>query len=561
MRHFYLETSISTKIIIVQTYMVFKKEFKVIIVKVPTNHYLKDMAKAPQNSKKQTSAPLKEFNPYIKQLLLKRGFKTEEEMMSLFQDVVLTDPFKLTNMNKICERIKQAIDNKEKIVICGDYDADGTVSTAMLVRFFKEMGYPVSWYVPHRIEEGYGISAIGVENLVKNEKAQLLISVDNGIAAFDAGDKSIELGIDLIVTDHHDVVDNRHPNCYAILNPKIETDNDSYRYLAGAGVALYLIRAMKRFFKLEKINLDKYLLLCTLASIADVVPLREENRTLVKKGLALLKDKHNQIPGLTALLEEAKINLNYLHNVSSQDIGFKVAPMLNAAGRLEGAEKTILLLIEDNYKKAKTYAEALKVLNIQRRGESDLLFEKVKNNTDFNQNVIISGGNDYHAGIIGVVAGKIKEQCRKPTIIISFNEETNIGKASCRSIEGFNIVKALDHHKELLESFGGHYMAAGFSIKKDNLELFSKNMNQYFVENFNKELMKDEVDLEMTFKDFTPDFIEQMNKLEPFGAKLELPKILYTGKVEDISTIKDAHLMIKTVKNKKLSFVIKKIVK
>lgn len=555
-------------------------------------HYLKIMAKTTNSAKNNTSQKPKELNAHIKSLLIKRGLKTEEEMMSLFDDKILTDPFKLTNMKKICERIKVAIENKEKIIICGDYDADGTVSTAMLVRFFREMKYPVSWYIPHRIEEGYGISAIGVENLVKNEQAQLLISVDNGIAAFDAGDKSIELGVDLIVTDHHDVVDNKLPNCYAILNPKIEQDNESYRYLAGAGVALYLIRAMKRFFKLDYINLDKYLLLCTLASIADVVPLREENRTLVKKGLALIKSKHNEISGLTALLEEAKIDLRYIHNLSAQDVGFKIAPMLNAAGRLEGAEKTIHLLIEEKYKDSKPYAEALKSLNMQRRAESDLLLEKVKNNLNFEQNVLISSGDDYHAGIIGVVAGKIKELTKKPTIIISFNPETKIGKASCRSIEGFNIVKALENSRELFEGFGGHYMAAGFSIKKENLNKFVGQINQYFKDNFDPKNIKDDYDLEMINKDFTPEFLEQMNQLEPFGAKLELPKILYTGKIEEISVIKDAHLIIKfqnnidawlffdvtqleyiqsqiylkiiaelSVKNKKISLTIKKIVR
>lgn len=497
-------------------------------------------------SKAKIAAKIK-LNPHIQELLKKRGFNTEEEMAALFQDVGLSDPFQMTNIQKILERIKKAIENNEKIVICGDYDADGTVSTAMLVRFFREMNYPVSWYIPHRIEEGYGISAIGVENLVQNEKAQLLISVDNGIAAFDAGNKSIELGVDLIVTDHHDVVDNKVPNCFAILNPKIETDNDSYRFLAGAGVALYLIRAMKRYFKLD-INLDKYLLLCTLASIADVVPLREENRTLVKKGLSLLSTRHHHIPGLTALLEEAGLSLDYLHNVTAQDIAFKVAPMLNAAGRLEGAEKTIYLLLEDNYKKAKEHALDLKALNIRRRAESDILLERVKNEANFDQPMIIAGGNNYHAGIIGVVAGKLKELNRKPTIIISFNEE-NIGKASCRSIEGFNIVKALADNQQYLVKFGGHYMAAGFEMKKENLAEFTEKMNQYFLDHFDPSLAKAEVDLILNQKDIDSEFLTQLSTLEPFGAKLELPKVLYTGKISEISVIKDKHIIIKFENN------------
>ena len=482
------------------------------------------------------------INPLIANYLSRKGVTTPEEMDKLLIDQKISDPFQMMNMDKILDRIKVAIDQKQKIVICGDYDADGTVSTAMLVRFFKELNYSVSWYIPHRVEEGYGISAIGVEKLVA-DGAKLLISVDNGIAAFDAGKKSLELGVDLIITDHHDVVDNKQPECFAILNPKIEDLNRTYRYLAGAGVALYLIRAMKRYFKATHINLDKYLLLCTIASIADVVPLRDENRTIVKKGLEILY-KHNEIPGITYLLIEAGIKLNYLSEVTAQDIGYKVVPMLNAAGRLEGAEKTILLLIEDQEDNAKDYARALKALNLRRRGESELLLALVTEQADLTKPMIICGGDGYHEGIIGVTAGKLKNDLRKPTIIVSFNDK-GIGKGSCRSIEGFNMVLALESHRDLLIKFGGHYMAAGFSIEKSKFKEFSEKMENYFKEKYDPKLAKAEVDLELKIDDLTQDLLTQFQSLEPFGAKLELPIVEYTGKITEISVIKQKHLLLK----------------
>ena len=530
MRQFYIETIKILKIIFIKNINMFNKKNTII-------HYLYFMAKSKNNSNKNN------IHPLVSQFLKNRGIDTESEMVKLLEEGSISDPFKMKNIEKICNRIKTAIDKKEKIVICGDYDADGTVSTSMLVRFFREINVHVDWYIPHRVEEGYGISAIGVENLVK-EGAQLLISVDNGIAAFDAGEKSIELNVDLIITDHHDVVDNKVPNCYAILNPKIEDDfKSSYRYLAGAGVALYLIRALKRFLKVN-VNLDKYLLLCTLASIADVVPLRDENRTLVKKGLKLLPNKHMEISGLKALLEEAGLNLNYLHQVTAQDIAFKIAPMLNAAGRLEGAEKTILLLIEDNYKQAKFYAEELKKLNLRRRAETDLLLTKVTENTKFDDDVIVAYGKDYHQGIIGIVAGKIKEKLQKPTIVVSLNEN-GIGKASCRSIEGFNIVKALEANSQYLEKFGGHYMAAGFEIKETNLSEFINSINNYFKNNFKKDESKEFYDFELSSKDLNDEeLLNQIMNLEPFGAKLELPKVLFKGKISDISVFKNQHIKI-----------------
>jgi len=488
-----------------------------------------------------------DLHPKILQLLESRKISSDSLINDYFSDEKLSSPLEMTNIVKICQRIKKAIDNKEQIVICGDYDADGTVSTAMMYRFFKEINYPVDWYIPHRVEEGYGISALGVEKLVSEKKAQLLISVDNGIAAFDAAKKSIELGVDLIITDHHDLIDDKIPDCFAVLNPKIDDPNKKYRYLSGAGVALYLLRALKQYLKVD-VNLDKYLILATIASVADVVPLMQENRILVKKGIEILKKKYDSIIGLKYLIEESGLKLNFINNLTSKDIGYKIAPILNAAGRLEGAEKTILLLIEDDSALAKKYAKDLKNLNLKRREESDSLYQRVYKECKFDDSVLVFSGEDYHQGIIGVVAGRLKHELNKPVIVISI-DSNGIGKASCRSIEGYNIKEAMESLNHLHLGGGGHYMAAGFSIKKENIEEFRVKINEHFKLNFNKSKEKPSYDIELTKEDIDKNFLTQLSLMEPFGAKNESPKVKYKGQITSITVVNEKHLSI-TLDNK-----------
>lgn len=464
-------------------------------------------------------------------LLVARDLDTKEKIESHLNSKKITDSSKLSSMEKSVARILEAIEKKEKIVICGDYDVDGTVATAMLYRYFNEVNYPVSYYIPHRVEEGYGISAIGVEKLIK-DGAQLLISVDNGIAAFDAALKSKELGVDLIITDHHDLIDNKIPEAFAVINPKIDP-YDSCRYLSGASVAFYLINELNK--KLTPVDLKKYLVLSAVASVADVVPLLRDNRIIVKKGLQLFKD--HSVKGLLHLSKSLGM---YLNKLTAKDIGFKLGPILNAAGRLEGADKTIQLLIEEDDKKIEELIGQLKLLNAERRQLTEEATEKLMAMVDENDSVIVLSG-EHHQGISGIVASRIKEKFKKPVIVISF-DSGDIGKASARSIPGFNIKQAIEENPHHLGG-GGHYMAAGFSINKDQLEAFKEEINKFASGKIESAQM--EADLELSKDSLTPQFIKELEELEPFGAKFESPMVKYKGKITMRKLLKEEHIMLK----------------
>lgn len=481
------------------------------------------------------------FDKNICKLLYLRGLNTPEKVKAHVKRSKVTDSSKLSQMKESVDRIVQAIENKEKIVICGDYDVDGTVSTAIMYRFFKELGYPVEYYIPHRIEEGYGISAIGVEKLVK-EGAQLLISVDNGIAAFDAADKARELGIDLIITDHHDLIDNKIPEAFTVVNPKKDTIEEC-RYLSGAGVAFYLINEVNRRFE-NKVDLRKHLVLCAIASVADVVPLTLDNRILVKKGIELFKDH-----AIIGLMNLAKSLGMYINQLTAQDVGYKLGPILNAAGRLEGADKTIQLLIEEDEEKIEELIGQLKAINSARRQLTEdatkLLMERV--NPD--HSVIVVSGT-HHQGISGIVASRIKDEFNKPVIVISF-DTGNKGKASARSVNGFNIKDAIAQSPHHLGG-GGHYMAAGFSIEKDQLDDFTNQINEYAKGKVG--LQEKEIDLSLKSEDLSDSFAKQLESLEPFGAKFEYPSVRYEGKITMRRLLKDEHIML-TLDNKVTVFL------
>lgn len=474
------------------------------------------------------------LDPNIIRLFLARGLKTEADIENFLNQKKITDSALLSGMKKSVDRIVQAINNNEKIVVCGDYDVDGTVSVAMFHRFFKEYGYEeADYYVPHRIEEGYGISAIGVEALVK-KGAQLLISVDNGIAAFDAGAKAKELGVDLIITDHHDPVNNALPESFAIINPKLD-EYKNCRYLSGASVAFYLINELNKALD-AKINLKKYLVLAAIASIADVVPLLDDNRVLVKSGLKML-DEHGVI-GLHRLITSLGLSPK---SVTAKEIGYKVGPILNASGRLEGAQKTIELLIEDDHKRTDQLIKDLKELNMERRKLSEKATEDLAKKVNEKDKVIVVAGT-HHQGISGIVASRLKAKFNRPVIVISF-DEMGYGKASARSVPGFNIKEAIEDCKKYHLGGGGHYMAAGFSIREDQLDDFIFSINSYAA------LMETTyippTDLKLDKSQISYKFIQQLSSLEPFGAKFEVPLVEYTGKITMKKILKEAHLLIK----------------
>lgn len=487
----------------------------------------------------------KHFNldPLIAKLLYLRGFERLEQISPLFNPPKLINPMGFHDMVKIVDRIETAILRKEKVVICGDYDVDGTVSSAILVRYFRAIGFEVDAYIPHRIKEGYGISAGVVSKL---SQYQLIITVDNGIMAFEAATEAKKLGVDLIITDHHDLSNNRQlPEAYAVLNPKID-NVERCKFLSGAGVALYLVNCLEKRLK-KNYQLKESVALAMIASITDVVPLVDDNRIIVKKGLEYAKE-HLPI-GLRLLFESLGLDLD---QVQAKDIGFRIGPILNAAGRLEAADKTLDLLLEEDEYKISMIIEDLKQINERRKAISNEAIDKYIDNV-YTQDQIIVISDEIHQGVLGIVAARIKEKHNKPVIVIGFEDGENIGKASCRSVPGFNMKLAIEATAQFHLGGGGHYMAAGFVINRNSVDSFRKAINQFAQSgDFNQFLP--EVDFDITIDDLTKDFKKQLESLEPFGAKFDYPMVNYRGEVSSLRILKNEHLLL-TLDKKTTVFV------
>lgn len=480
----------------------------------------------------------KDIDENILKFLSRRNFNSDVDVLSLFENQKLTDSARLTDIKKITERISLALTKKEKIVICGDYDVDGSIATSILIRYFREISYEIDYYIPHRIEEGYGLSGAAVNNLADNGYS-LLISVDNGISAFEAAEVALKRGVDLIITDHHDIVNNQLPNAFATLNPKRDNIEKS-KFISGAGLAFYLINQINKDLGF-KVNLKPYLVLAMIASITDVVPLLDDNRIIVKYGLSFLSN--NMIPGLKKLFSSVGLT----KSVTAKDIGFKIGPVLNAAGRLGGAEKTVKLLIEDDDFKLELILDQLLELNKKRKEISNEAIERSINLVDNNHKVIVI--DDFiHPGVIGIVAARIKEKFKKPTIVIGKELNKTEYKASCRSVPGFNIKDAIEKCSSNHLGGGGHYMAAGFSIRLDQIDSFKNEMYKY-ANSLEFNSLDQEIDLDLDEKKLSKSFLSQIEELEPFGAKFDAPIVNYTGKVSDIKILKNEHLLIKLDKN------------
>lgn len=485
---------------------------------------------------------------YIAEILALRSFKDEHELLDfLLIEKKLQNPFLLPDMEKSCLRIIEAIKNQEEITICGDYDVDGTLATTILLRFLRKVGAKVSYFIPHRTLDGYGISDQTMINLKEKHNTKVVISVDTGTTAFDAANKAKELNMDLIVTDHHNLHQDGLPDVFALINAKRpECKNPDFQMLAGSGIAFYFIRALNLTF--EKLNLrskideDDYMVLAMMASIADVVPLLKDNRVIVKYGLEHLP--YSKIEGVEALFQE--LSIDQLHP-SARDIAFRFAPVINAAGRLGHAGQALDLFIETNKLQAAVKAQDLIKVNKQRQKISEALNKQVleigeKIVKESNPPVLVVAG-EFHVGVIGIAAAKLVNAHHRPAIVIGF-DETGYGKASCRTIEGMNVKKALDATRDHHLGGGGHDMAAGFSINKDQLEGFTEAVIKYFKENSNKEERTLIIESEFDCDEISEDGIKIIEMLEPFGKDNNAPMVKINNlKVSEQRTVRGGHLM------------------
>ncbi len=465
----------------------------------------------------------------------------------------LHNPFLIKDMRKAVLRIIKGIKNKEKIVIYGDYDVDGVTSTSILLNFFRELNVDVDFYIPDRVEEGYGLSIAGLEK-VCNKAADLIISVDCGITAFDEIKfikdycKEANKQIDVIITDHHQCRDDECyiPEAYAVVNPNRPDCLYPFKNLCGAGVVYKLINAIGIELKLEDIH-QKYLDLVAIATIADVVSLVDENRTIVKFGLERLLNTTNI--GLKALIRHSGVKDGKIDTIT---IGYIIGPRINVAGRLGDAGRGVRLFTSNDYEEVERIAKELNEENRLRQDIQTQIFEEVVNNIEedieYNKDkILVVAGEEWHHGVIGIVASKITERYNKPTILISIKD--GMGMGSGRSLEGFNIFKGLTYCKELFEKFGGHELAGGVTLKKENIEAFRKMINEYAVSIKYENILRPKifVDAEIKKEDIQIDIVQQLEKLMPFGQDNESPIFVYKNlKIISIGTVGDnKHLKLR----------------
>lgn len=449
-------------------------------------------------------------------ILAKRGLTNADEIYKFLEPGIndLYDPFLLNDMDKAVKRIHSAVKHKEKIIIYGDYDADGVTSSALLSEFFKLLGINIDVFIPHRLEEGYGISFDTLEKIIP-QSPDLLITVDCGITAFDEIDYLNSKNIDVIVTDHHECHE-RLPSAIAVINPHRHDSYYPFINLAGVGVAFKLVQALCREFGLGEKFMD-FIDIAAIGTVADIVDLIDENRVIVKLGIERIKNNPNT--GIKALMNAAGILPDKLN---STGIAFGLVPRINAAGRISDAKIAVKLFQEKDENKAQEIAKQLNDFNLKRQQiEEEIFNEAIKeiNSSDrfSNKNVYVVCGENWHHGVIGIVASRIVEEFRKPCIILS--EESGIAKGSARSIEGFNIFEAIASCKDILIKFGGHEMAAGLSVPCDKVPEFDERLNQYAIEQGIREKMIKpfEVDGIISEEDINIKTAEELGRFEPFG--------------------------------------------
>jgi len=448
----------------------------------------------------------------LAQILVNRGIKNLKEAHE-FLDVspkYLLDPYQFSDMHKAVNLIDKARKNKEKVMIFGDYDVDGITALALLKDTLAKAGLQVMHYLPHRIKEGYGLNK-DIVNIAHNNNIKLLITVDCGITNHKEIQALRQKGIEVIITDHHEPQTETLPSACAIINPKVKNSNYKYRDLAGAGVAYKLCQAFSNQLLLEDLDL------VSLGTIADSVPLTGENRVIAKEGLVRLSQTKRE--GLKILIENAGIQNK---KFTSTYVSFILAPRLNASGRMDSAETSLNLLMSNSKEEAGKFASVIEGYNRSRQKIEGKILEEAQDLIDreinFKENkIIVLAKEDWHHGVLGIVASKIADRFYRPAIVISVGDD--LCKGSARSIKNFHLFDALLDCKEFLNTFGGHSHAAGLVIAKDNIEGFKQNINRLARERLNlTDLIPSlDIDMELNLSDLNEEIITELEKLEPFG--------------------------------------------
>ena len=482
----------------------------------------------------------------ISRLLLRKGFGTTDEVQAFLRPRLksLSDPFLLPNMNAAVARVLAAIDRSERIVLFGDYDVDGVTSLALLAEALRAYGSGPALFLPLRMEEGYGLSRESMERCLEQHRPQLLIAVDCGTSS---GGEIADLqgrGVDVIVLDHHQPK-SALPDCVAVVNPKTDPES-KFQDLCSVGIAFKFCHALLKKRPID-FDLKSRLDLVALGTVADIVPLRGENRTLVQRGS--LEIARSPRPGLRKLIEVSGVKAP----IFTDDIGYRLGPRLNAAGRLSTAEKSLQLLLTQNEMEA---AELAKFLDKQNRERQDVekqiaaaAEEKIAAQFDPSRDAaILVWARGWHSGVLGIVASRIAHKHHRPTIVIGF-DENGVGKGSGRSIEGLNLVEALGRCAETLQKYGGHEMAAGLTIEEKNIDRFSEDFHSAARELLSADALEPRLrlDHELSFSELSPDFLQWHEMLQPFGNGNVQPRFFARG-VESVAAprvVGERHLALR----------------
>lgn len=445
------------------------------------------------------------------------------------------DPFQMPDMRKCVDRIVKAINNKEKIIIYGDYDADGITSSTILKRFFSDIGVDASVYIPNRLSEGYGLNKEAVKKIAE-DGYNLLITVDCGITSVEEVEFAKELNMDVIITDHHEPAE-QIPKAIAVVDCKRKDNEYHFRELAGCGVAFKVTQALAKELNIDEKEYLKYLDIACIGTISDIVPLVDENRTIAKLGLLLIKQTRNI--GLRELLI-----LTGYKTINAETISFGISPRINACGRMGHQEDAIDLFLTNDIIKARELAKKLEEYNKERQSIEKRIFEEAENiieSTDEKSKpCIVLGKEDWHHGIIGIVSSKVTEKYYKPSILVCFEGEE--ARGSGRSIKGFDLHDAIVRCGDVLENCGGHSMAIGLSLKTNQFEKFKAKFEKIAEKEIDEEMLTSEIIIDEVIdkKDVSIDTIRELEMLEPYGEGNKKARVLYKNlKITSIRSLSE----------------------
>lgn len=477
------------------------------------------------------------ISPVICQLLVKRGITTEEEANKFFKPSLndLHDPFLMPDMDKAVKRLNKALGEREKILVYGDYDVDGTTAVSLVYKFLRPYTTLLDYYIPDRYDEGYGISYKGIDYAANND-VKLIISLDCGIKAIEKIEYAKKKGIDFIICDHH-MPDDTLPDAVAVLDAKRVDSNYPYEHLSGCGVGFKFMQAFAKSNNFPFADLEKLLDLCAVSIASDIVPITGENRIMAYYGLKQINS--NPSLGLKGIIDVCGLTGK---EITMSDIVFKIGPRINASGRMMNGKEAVDLLLAKDSESAREKSENINQYNDERReldkkitDEANAIIDDFQDMAD--RKAIVVFNPAWHKGVIGIVASRLTEKYYRPAVVLTKSSELITGSA--RSVSGFDIYKAIESCRDLLENFGGHTYAAGLSLKEENLEAFTNRFLQLAADEIVPEQMVPQLDVDaiLDFKDINAKFMHDLKKMSPFGPDNQKP-VFCSRRVKDYGTSK-----------------------